>query len=121
MYIRSRISQLHEDVFKDKRKCFAELNRYSQRLTWHIQRLYRIRNSIIHSGEADENLKVLVKNLHSYVDEIILEIMNRLTQKNSLGSISNVLMDAQVYLENTEKRWNKSEPFSLEDVHKIMI
>ena len=118
--IRSRISQLHEDVFKDKKKYVTELNRYAQRLTWHIQRLYRIRNSIIHSGEIDDNIKSLVEHLHSYVDEIILEIVDRLTQENSLGSIQNVLMDAQVYLDSIEKEWKKNEAFTLEDIQKML-
>lgn len=117
--IRSRMSQLHEDVFKDKKKYVAELNRYAQRLTWHIQRLYRVRNSIIHSGETDENIKSLVEHLHSYVDEVMLEIVDKLTQENSLGSIQNVLMDAQVYLENIEKEWKKSDTFTLEDIQKM--
>lgn len=119
--IRSRISQLNEDVFKTKKKFIDELQRYEQRLTWHIQRLYRVRNAIIHSGEADENIKALVEHLHSYADEIILEIMDRLTQENSLGSISNVLMDSQVFLENLEKDWSKkSESFTLSDVQKML-
>lgn len=118
--IRSRMSQLHEDVFKDKKKYVAELNRYAQRLTWHIQRLYRVRNAIIHSGDTDDNIKALVEHLHSYADEIILEIMDRLTQENTLGSISNVLIDAQVYLENIEKEWKKSDAFTLDDVRKML-
>ena len=118
--IRSRMSQLYEDVFKNKKKYVKELNRYEQRLTWHIQRLYRIRNSIIHSGDIDDNIKSLVENLHSYVDEIIFEIMDRLTQENSLGSISNVLIDSQVYLEYLEKTWKSEEEFSLEDVKKML-
>lgn len=118
--IRSRMSQLHEDVFKDKKKYVIELNRYAQRLTWHIQRIYRTRNSIIHSGEIDDNIKSLVEHLHSYVDEIILEIVDRLTQENSLGSIQNVLIDAQLYLENIEKEWKKGEAFTLEDIQKML-
>ena len=118
--IRSRMSQLHEDVFKDKKRYIAELNRYEQRLTWHVQRLYRVRNSIIHSGDTDDNLIALVEHLHSYVDELILEIMKRLTQQNSLGSISNVLMDAQVYMDNIEKEWKKNEALSLADVKKML-
>jgi hypothetical protein len=118
--IRSRISQLHEDIFKDKKKYITELNRYSQRISWHIQRLYRIRNSIIHSGEEDENIKALVEHLHSYVDEIVFEIMKKLVQENSLGAVSNVLMDAQVYLENIEKEWKKEEAFSATDVQKML-
>ncbi len=118
--IRSRVSQLHEDVFKDKKRYVAELNRYEQRLTWHIQRLYRIRNSIIHSGDKDDNIKSLVEHLHGYVDEIIFEIMDRLTQENSLGSVSNVLIDAQVYIENIEKEWRKNEAFTLEDIQNML-
>ena len=118
--IRSRISWLHEDIFKDKKRYLAELSRYEQRLKWHIQRLYRVRNSIIHSGETDDNIKALVEHLHSYVDEIILEIMDRLTQENSLGSITNVLMDAQIYMEKLEREWKKREAFSIIDIRKML-
>jgi hypothetical protein len=46
--------------------------------------------------------------------------MDRLTQENTLGSISNVLIDAQVYLENIEKEWKKSDAFALDDVRKML-
>ncbi len=119
--IRSRISQLNENVFKTKKKYITELQRYERRLTWHIQRLYRVRNSIIHSGNTDDNLIALVEHLHSYVDEIIMEIIDRLTQDNSLGSISNVLIDAQVYVENIENGWSKNnEAFTLADAQKML-
>ncbi len=118
--IRSRISQLHEDVFKDKKKYSTELARYEQRLTWHIQRLYRVRNSIIHSGDTDNNIRILVEHLHSYVDEIILEILDRLCQDNSLGSISNVIIDAQVFLENLDKELKKNEAFTKKDIQKML-
>ena len=118
--IRSRISQLYEDVFKHKKDYSVELDRYAQRLTWHIQRLYRVRNSISHSGEPDENINSLVEHLHSYVDEVVLEIINRLTQENSLGSISNVLMDSQVFLGNMEKELKKNDPFTVENIKKML-
>lgn len=118
--IRSRISQLYEDIFKHKKDYSVELDRYGQRLIWHIQRLYRVRNSISHSGEPDENINTLVEHLHSYVDEVVLEIIKRLTQENSLGSISNVLMDSQVFLGNMEKDLRKKEPFTIEDIKKMI-
>lgn len=119
--IRSRISQLYEDVFKKKKKYIAELNRYEQRITWHIQRLYRVRNSIIHSGDESENIVFLVEHLHSYVDEIILDLINRMTREQSLGSVSNVLIDAQVFIERINKEFNNEESFSPEDIKILML
>ena len=94
--IRSRISQLHEDVFKNKKKYLTELERYGQRIEWHIQRLYRTRNSIIHSGNEPNNIVSLGEHLHEYVDELVLEILERITQPDSLTSIevqSQILCD----------------------------
>ena len=118
--IRSRISQLYEDVFKKKKKLVAELNRYGQRLTWHIQRLYRVRNSIIHSGESDSNMVYLVEHLHSYVDEVVLDIIDRMTRQISLGSVANVILDAQLFVDTLEKDYTKDEEFKASEIQMLL-
>ena len=118
--IRSRISQLYEDVFKKKKKLVAELNRYGQRLTWHIQRLYRVRNSIIHSGEPDSNMVYLVEHLHSYVDEVVLDIIDRMTRQSSLGSVANVILDAQLFVDTLEKDYTKDEEFKASEIQMLL-
>ncbi|SHI96524.1 hypothetical protein SAMN02745671_02260 [Anaerovibrio lipolyticus DSM 3074] len=118
--IRSRISQLHEDVFKKKKKFLAELNRYAQRLIWHIQRLYRVRNAIIHSGERGEYMVSLVEHLHSYVDELILDMIDRMTRPQSLGTVANVLLDAQVFIENIDKTYTSEEELSVNDIKLLL-
>lgn len=118
--IRSRISQLNEDVFKKKKKLVVELNRYGQRLTWHIQRLYRVRNSIIHSGEPEKSMVYLVEHLHSYVDEVLLDIIDRMTRPNSLGTVANVLLDAQLFMDTMEKEYSKDEEFQLTDIQFLL-
>ena len=118
--IRSRISQLYEDVFKKKKKLVSELNRYGQRLTWHIQRLYRVRNSIIHSGEPDGNMVYLVEHLHSYVDEVVLDIIDRMTRPQNLGSVANVLLDAQVFIDTLDKEYTKDEQFKAKDIQVLL-
>lgn len=45
--------------------------------------MYRTRNAIIHSGEDIDNLKALGEHLHSYVDEILYEIIIQLAKKHS--------------------------------------
>ena len=76
-----------------------ELDRYEQRLRWHLQRLYRTRNAIIHSGEASPNLKSLGEHLHDYVDEIVFEIVDKITSYSSLCSIDNVIIDSQTFMD----------------------
>ena len=118
--LRSRISQLSEDVFKKKKELLTELNRYGQRLIWHIQRLYRVRNSIIHSGEPEKSMVYLVEHLHSYVDEVLLDIIDRMTRSCSLGTIANVLLDAQLFMDTIEKEYTKDEEFQPCDIKMIM-
>jgi len=49
-------------------KFLAEaLSSHRQRLYWHIQRLYRVRNSIVHTGTAADNLSALTEHLQDYV------------------------------------------------------
>lgn len=118
--IRSRISQLHEDVFKDKKRYLNELSRYGQRIEWHIQRLYRTRNAIIHSGDEPENIVYLGEHLHDYVDELILEILNRITQPHGLTAIDSVIIDSQVFMDRiNSKDFLKNPKFSEEDVRLI--
>jgi len=118
--IRSRISQLHEDVFKDKKKYFTELERYGQRIEWHIQRLYRTRNSIIHSGNEPNNIVSLGEHLHEYVDELVLEILERITQPDSLTSIDNVIIDSQTFIDRISgKEFQKNQKFAEDDVKLI--
>jgi hypothetical protein len=118
--IRSRMSQLFEDVFRKKKKLLSELNRYEQRIIWHIQRLYRVRNSIIHSGNQSDNMVSLVEHLHSYVDELILDLIDRMIQPRSLGTIGNVLLDAQVFIENINRQFNSEKDFTPEDIKMLL-
>jgi len=120
--IRSRISQLHEDVFKDKKKYLAELARYGQRIEWHIQRLYRTRNSIIHSGDEPNNIVSLGEHLHEYVDELVLEILERITQPDSLTSIDNVIIDSQTFIDRISgKEFQHNQKFTEDDVKLIFL
>lgn len=48
---------------------FAE--KHAERVRWQVMRIYRNRNLIIHNGESTSYLKLLVENLHSYVDDFL--------------------------------------------------
>ena len=88
---RSRIKRLHE-LCSNKKELQKAIDQYTQRIKWHITRLYRTRNTIIHSGINPENLRELVDHLHSYCDECLFEIVFLLSSKPQLESISNALI-----------------------------
>lgn len=118
--IRSRISQLHEEVFSSGKKLLNEFIRYEKRINWHIQRLYRTRNSIIHSGEQCDNIISLVEHLHSYVDELVMELFYRIVNDPSLVTVSNVLLDAQVFVDCANKRFANTKSLSVEDINFLL-
>jgi len=44
---------------------------HNRRVSWQIQRIYRARNLIIHSGRSLPYIRILVENLHSYLDRVL--------------------------------------------------
>lgn len=93
--LRSRISHTVE-LFSKKEIIYKDVERFSQRFKWHLRRLYRTRNSIIHSGETPVHLKNLGEHLHDYVDECILQIIIPIVLKQGMQTIKNAIIDNQV-------------------------
>lgn len=44
---------------------------HDKRVTWQIHRIYRARNLYIHSGQSLEYVRILVENLHAYLDRVL--------------------------------------------------
>ena len=47
------------------------IEKHSERVRWQIMRIYRNRNLIIHNGDSMPYLKLLVENLHAYIDDFL--------------------------------------------------
>lgn len=113
--LRSRIAQMNS--LCDHRKHFLiDVERFTRRITWHLIRLYRTRNSIIHSGDIPNNLKSLGEHLHSYVDVCIWEILVSLISDKHLCSIDNVLIDEMLQIERILKELSIKEKFTKDDL-----
>ncbi|MBN2287090.1 MAG: hypothetical protein JXI43_11630 [Tissierellales bacterium] len=68
--LKNRIYYLHENLINPG-KISSLLHHHNRRINWHIMRIYRTRNEIIHSGYSPPFLNSLVENLHSYLDIIL--------------------------------------------------
>jgi hypothetical protein len=63
---------------------------HDRRVTWQIQRIYRARNLIIHSGSSLPYIKILVENLHSYLDRVLDLLMEHVNLSDHLVSIDQI-------------------------------
>lgn len=63
-------------ILKDRKEVLSFLQRHERRLKWHIDRIYRVRNSIVHAGKSPKYLGTLVENLHSYLDILINQLID---------------------------------------------
>lgn len=116
--IRSRIGQLNENYVR-RENILKDVERYSKRIEWHLRRLYRTRNAIIHSGETPEHLKQLGEHLHSYVDGCLLEIAVALASQPNLSTIDNVIIDVQMESEATMKLLRKKGSIEDEEIELL--
>lgn len=73
--MRYRMYKLH-GIFANKREIMSFMQRHEDRLRWHIDRIYRVRNKIVHAGKTPKYLSTLIENLHSYVDILIDQLLD---------------------------------------------
>jgi hypothetical protein len=67
--LRFRIFQLNK-AFAKPSDALKSLGKHQEKLTWQIHRIYRFRNSIIHSGDSPTATAELVAGAHDYFDQV---------------------------------------------------
>jgi hypothetical protein len=87
--LRYRIFRFHE-LLGSPKLALKLLNEHEQRVTWHIQRLYRARNTVIHAGAGYELIDLLTENVHEYFDHTLSEITDRIKNDRLDVSIEKV-------------------------------
>ena len=83
------------DYFSSKEKVLELRNLHFQHVKWHLHRLYRIRNSLVHLGKTDFNLELFVRHLNVYLNIIVTEVIHRIEEGsyNSMGAVFLALRD----------------------------
>ena len=91
--LRHRMYRLHEKMKKPS-EILKHLNHHEQKLKWHIDRIYRTRNLIVHAGISPHYLETLLENIHSYYDILI----TRLIYDNVNGGLSRLEYSYMLYV-----------------------
>src|SRR5205814_1778173 len=68
--LRFRIYSLKR-MFEAADTILATLQAHERRVLWHLRRIYRTRNMIVHAGRTTQFRETLVENVHAYLHQIV--------------------------------------------------
>lgn len=86
------------ESFKNTKNIKSLIANHVQRVTWHLHRIYRSRNYIVHDGgqlSVPYN-DMLIYNLHSYVDIVVNGILHTISNADYPTSISEAIVDSKI-------------------------
>lgn len=78
-------------MFSSNSSAKKSLKKHRKRVEWHLQRIYSSRNRISHTASRLPYLETLVENLHSYLDALIIGVVEAGKYTKSVISIESAL------------------------------
>lgn len=88
-YFRFKIYQAWK-VFHNPKEVKKQLEKSKRRLSWHLARIYRERNLLVHQGIETEYITPLLDNLQNYLVTLVQRIIHEL-QANPEWSIRQII------------------------------
>jgi len=109
--LKNRVARLYEQLH-DSKHIKAALAYHEKRISWHMYRIYRARNYIVHDAFGDERLnQELLINLHSYLDIAVAKAVELITQSPFNDCISDALsehkLEVSIFDEKLELQSNE--------------
>jgi hypothetical protein len=83
--LRNRVYNL-SILMSDRKNTMEKITNHQQMVEWQIHRIYRTRNSIVHSGNSPEYTKYLVENAHDFFDQTLLFCLELSAWKNEFDT-----------------------------------
>lgn len=91
----------YNKILTSKQNVYSYVEKHANRVLWQVMRIYRNRNLIIHNADKMPYLKLLIENLHSYVDEFINYVIYASSQNKDISS-----MCQELFVK--ECKWNRA-------------
>lgn len=117
--IRFRFHILHQ-ASSNHKSLLSPCTRYVDRVRWHISRIYRTRNAIVHSGETPAYIRNLGEHLHYYLDILLFECFNRLCNGTQLCKVEIALFDAYLSFESLKNRFSDKNNITFDDITELV-
>lgn len=92
--LKKRAEELSRDLKNSKTLKDLLTNHYNT-TTYHIQRMYRIRNNLVHAAVTEKDITLIIDHLNFYVHATVNEIIDCLTTKeiSNLGELFMMIED----------------------------
>lgn len=117
---------LLDNRYKELKRKFVDFNeikcilvQHEEKIRWHLYRLYRVRNSLVHAAKADTKISVLTEHLDYYVRELISSVLNHMDiiKKVGLGEyFLNIENEYNYLIDLLSERNNKQNEDQILDV-----
>lgn len=76
------------------------ISAHAMRVNWHIRRIYRSRNLLVHGGRRLPYLEGLVENIHSYFHKLMDSLMDVCSRRNIPGDLDAVFLAIRLEAES---------------------
>lgn len=106
--LQTRISSV-SDLLTSRERILRALRRTEEDVTWHLQRMFRIRNSIVHGGDVPKDLTHINSHLATYLWATLRVSIQELAKPSPLRSLEAVF-EKFSWLYNEQVRVLGTEP-----------
>lgn len=93
--LKNRVFKLNK-IFSTTKELKNHIETHEIRVRWHIDRIYRTRNLIVHSGEIPSYTETLIENLHSYYDILIRDIFRMVINGREINTLEQAYIEKQI-------------------------
>ena len=96
--LKYRVESFSKYTLKDSKSIYEYIKRHERRVRWHIMRIYRNRNMIVHDGQYMPYRDTIIENLHFYLDTL----MDTIVEYYHIGLLDHESIYRNIMLEETE-------------------
>ncbi|PIC62700.1 hypothetical protein CSV79_15750 [Sporosarcina sp. P13] len=109
-----------KSILKDGKSSSALLKNHKENIEQHVQRLYRIRNSIVHSAEIHYNTNLFIKHLHEYL-ESIMSVVVYLLEEYPDAKLEEIFAQVRDSVETTIETLRNSTHLDQETYYELVL
>lgn len=93
---------------------------HERKVKWHIKRIYRMRNVIIHNGGDSKYVDSLVENLHHYIDELCEGICHVFEEQKRFALVNDAIEEMIFRNQVMELNKCKGKVNGIDDIKRIL-
>src|SRR6185437_7807023 len=120
--LRFRIFSLQK-AFRHGAASLATIQAHEQRVRWHLRRIYRTRNLIVHAGRSVRFREALVENAHSYLHHVINSLERLYSASPYPTDLDSAFLSLQ--MEHARHKWwlkeHEGDPCTVQNLKQLVF